>query len=100
MPKKIGYSFSKCLASIARGEVAIGDVAYILTNTAYPNRTSMLEALRPIMSGDRANIHMENAAALWDSGRIFQPSARPAHRYPDRLWIDAPDPGLFLDIEE
>lgn len=99
MTKKIGSSLSMCLRSIGRGEVALDDVAFIITSTAYPDRATMMTELRKAMLSRDVETHMANAAILWDTGRIFQPSVRPANRYPDRgPWADSPD--FFLDVAQ
>ncbi len=87
---KIGTSFSMCLNSIAKGDVALEDVAFIITSTAYRSREEMLNNMRLVMLGKNVETHMANAAALWDSGRIYQPSARPMNRRAIGLWVNAP----------
>ena len=90
---KIGTSFSMCLRSIAKGEVALEEIAFIATTTAYPDREIMLKQLGQVMQGRDVETHLSNAAQLWDSGRIFQPSSRPFNRTATQLWIDVP--GMF-----
>lgn len=87
---KIGTSLSSCLRSIHKGEVAIEDVQFITTSTAYASRDEMLKYLGQAMAGRAHDAHMANACTLWDSGRIFQPSVRPDGRYAPEIWIDAP----------
>jgi hypothetical protein len=89
MTKVIGTSFSMCLRSVARGDVAIEDIVFIMTNTAYPSREAMIEFMRQVMAGKDTEKHIENACILWDSGRIFQPSFRPeGRRVKDgKMWI-------------
>jgi hypothetical protein len=91
--KVIGTSLSMCLTSIARGDVAIENVAFIITNTAYPNREVMVDMVRQTMMSKLVETHVENACILWDSGRIYQPSTRPANRrvMDGKLWVPAPD---------
>lgn len=89
--KFIGTSFSRCLFSLAREEVAIDSVAFIVTNTAYPNREVMIEQIRQTMMGKAVETHVANAIALWDSGRIYQPSTRPENRnIGSACWVEAP----------
>lgn len=96
--KKVGYSLSGCLVSIARGEVAIEDVAYIVASTAYRDRSDMMNALAA-MRGPEADVHLANARVLWDTGRIFQASVRPSGRRPiEPLWRDATTGEAFMDI--
>ncbi len=87
---KIGTSFSMCLRSLTKGDVALEDVAFIITSTAYRDRDDMLRNMRLVMAGKYVDTHMAYAAALWDSGRIYQPSARPMNRRAVDIWIEAP----------
>lgn len=98
--KVIGTSLSMCLSSIARGEVAMDDVAFIVTSTAYPNRETMVEQVRNTMLSKMVETHVENACTLWDSGRIYQPSARPENRrvMHGKIWVPAPDIFEFVEM--
>lgn len=91
--KLIGTSFSSCLFSIARGEVNVDEVAFIITSTAYPSREVMVEQVRQTMLSKDLDTHVANACILWDSGRIYQPSTRPNTMGPaDRkTWFPAPE---------
>lgn len=95
--KHVGYSLSGCLQSIARGEVALADVAYIVTNTAYLDRAHMVESLAPEMKGTQGARMLQDAVTLWNSGRIFQPSVRPASRRIETLWRDATPAEACMD---
>lgn len=78
--KVVGYSLSGCLRSIVADRIPLDDVAFVMTSTAYADRSAMIDALSRSMIGADLDVHLANARILWDTGRIYQPSTRPSAR--------------------
>lgn len=91
MTHMIGSSLSLCLRDIIRGEVDVDDVAFIITSTAYSSAAEMEAGLRASISSKDVEKAIELAHLLWDTGRIFQPTVRPAgRRRTNLIWAHAP----------
>lgn len=88
---KIGTSLTMCLTAIHKGEIAIDDVQFIVTGTAYKSRDDMVAGVRQTMLSKAVGIHVANACLLWDTGRIFQASVRPVTRRATKTWFDGPE---------
>ena len=88
---KIGTDLTGCLESIAKGEVKLSEVEFIITSTQYPTRDALLVGVRKTMSSRNVQKHLDNASYLWNTGRIFQTfDARTYKRHATTKWIDIP----------
>lgn len=81
----IGTSLSRCLHSIARNEVDVGDILFIVTSTRaedYPAFVHVVDQYMDLTGYDEATITKVKLVAsyLYKSGRIHQP----------RVFNDAP----------
>jgi hypothetical protein len=96
--KLVGYSLSGCLRSIVATRIALDDVVFIVSSTAYADRADMIQALSSSMMGPDRDTHLANARILWDTGRIYQPSARPSvRRAMEIIWREALPEEIAMD---
>lgn len=101
MIKRVGYGLSSCLVAITQDGIPLDTVLYIVSSTAYRSRTEMVEKLALTLRGADAPEMLANATALWDTGRIFQPSVRPAGRRPSTaLWRTATAEEVAMDADD
>lgn len=91
MTKRIGTSLSKCVKSIALGEVDIKDVIFITTNTAYENYEALQDGVRFIMRDENLDKYLSIIHTLHYTGRIFQSTHRAPAGLPVPIWINIPD---------
>lgn len=88
---KIGTSLTMCLFDIAKGNVHLEEVEFIITSTQYKTRDELVEGIRKTMQSRYLQKHIDNACYLWNTGRIFQSlDARTYKRAPTTKWIDVP----------
>jgi len=94
---KIGFSLGRCVRDIVNGDVAIDDVAFLITAT----RVDSLDHMDGVIdeysyrSGYLLGCDIEKAkevvTALWNTNRILQPRLQGMHRHQQpesSIWVD------------
>ena len=93
---KIGFSFGRCVRSIALGEVKTEDVLCIIARTLMSNEEHVREVVEDYVShGTLRGLDLETCTAigldLFTSGKILEPRAngvRPMSVPNDYIWMD------------
>lgn len=94
---KIGFSFGRCVRDIVNGDVAINDVAFIISATHINERPQIDNVIRVYM-GEPHYLYgldydkcVETAYQLWDTNRLLQPrkEGMSRHMQPENsIWVD------------
>ncbi len=94
---KIGFSFGRCIRDIVNGDVAIDDVAFIITATAMQDPKHMENVISVYMGepgyllGLPYDKCLEVAQALWDDNKLLQPRLQGIRRHmqpENAVWVD------------
>lgn len=94
---KIGFSLGRCVRDIVKGEVAIDDVAFLITAT-HINSEEQLDNVILQYTGEPGyllGLQYDDCATvaknLWHTNRILQPRKQGLHRHmqpENSIWVD------------
>jgi len=94
---KIGFSLGRCIRDIAKNEVAVEDVAFIIAATAIRDEEQLARVVEDYMYRDNYLLGLEEmdckaiALNLWISSKILQPRLQGLHRHmqpENAVWVD------------
>lgn len=108
--KKIGTSLSKCILSIAKGEISEDDVLHIVAGTRCRDWESWRRVLqdykKEVWTQDGVDPEHAYNIAIWliGSGRVSQPRLIKHYHFPitnGQIWFDTMDQIKYIDdVEE
>lgn len=94
---KIGFSLGRCIRDIAKNEVAVEDVAFIIAATAIRDEEQLARVVEDYMYRDNYLLGLDEieckaiALNLWISNKILQPRLQGLHRHmqpENSVWVD------------
>lgn len=94
---KIGFSLGRCIRDIAKNEVAVEDVAFIIAATAIRDEEQLACVVEDYMYRDNYLLGLDEieckaiALNLWISNKILQPRLQGLHRHmqpENSVWVD------------
>jgi hypothetical protein len=94
---KIGFSLGRCVRDIVIGNVAIDDVAFLITATAVKDREQLMRVVEDYMyrpgylDGLDEIACKEIATVLWNTNKLLQPRLQGLHRHmqpEESIWVD------------
>jgi hypothetical protein len=94
---KIGFSLGRCIRDIVNEEIAIDDVAFLITATYVKSKEQLDNVIYTYMGEPGYLLGLdfdkckEVAYQLWDTNRMIQPRAQGMHRHmqpESSIWVD------------
>ena len=94
---KIGFSLGRCIRDIVNGDIAIDDVAFVISATLIDTREQIDDVIRVYMNEPRYLLDLdydkciETAYLLWDTNRLLQPRKEGMRRHmqpENSIWVD------------
>jgi hypothetical protein len=95
---KIGFSLGRCVRDIAKGDVNINDVAFIIAATSIHDEPQLANVITQYMYRDDDYLYGLDEAVcqavaleLWKTNRVLQPRRQGLHRHrqpENAVWVD------------